>query len=223
MSSVPSLGGIRMVLPGGRSYVLAGGTGARRLVVGLHGTAHDASNANATFWSAPGGWQAHAAARGYQLALAEGLSGRWNAGGGWPGGEQDDVAYLLEVVADATSHVPADEVYIAGFSAGGAMAWRAAVLHPEVFTAAGSASGWAPIYPTAPVDYWHIHGTGDTTVPIRGGKGVYDVVFPPTDDEARLAPRGSRVVLYATGGGHATPGWMAERLWQFWTVDRARP
>jgi poly(3-hydroxybutyrate) depolymerase len=173
-------------------------------------------------------WQTHAAQTGYVLALGEQTTATslasWNVGGGWPSGPQDDMAYLAAVVADATAEAgPFVEVFIAGFSAGGAMAWRAVCERPDLFAAAGSASGWAPAYPAAPMDCLHYHGTADTTVPIRGGTGALGHVFPPAHDEAKRTPRGHRVVLDPMAGGHAVPGWAAADLWEFWTVDRRRP
>jgi polyhydroxybutyrate depolymerase len=211
-------------LASGRTYWLSG-TG-QVLVIGLHGSGLTAANCNTTFWQGPaGGWQAHAAQRGYVLALGEATAGGWNVGGGWRGGSQDDMQYLVDLVEDATAVAGAafTAVFVAGFSAGGAMAWRAACERPDLFAGCGSASGWAPVYPTRPIDCLHYHGTGDTAVPIRGGAGTGGFVFPAAVNEAKRAPRGSRVVLYPTGGGHATPGWAAADLWGFWTVDRNRP
>lgn len=222
-----ALVGQHRALPGGRSYWLSGAGDV--LVIGLHGSNLTAANCNVTFWAGPaGGWQTHAQQAGYVLALAEQAAApqlaSWNVGGGWVSGGQDDVAYLLGLVADATRATgPFTDVYIAGFSAGGAMAWRAVAERPDVFTAAGSASGWAPAYPAHPVDVLHYHGTADTSVPIRGGPGVNGFTFPAASLEAERAPRGSRVVLYATAGAHAVPGWAAADLWRWWTADRLRP
>jgi poly(3-hydroxybutyrate) depolymerase len=217
------LTGAHRTLPDGRTYWLSGS--GPDLVIGLPGTALDAANANDTFWVTgrpdTTGWQRHAAANGYRLALTESLAGNWNVGGGWAGGGQDDMGYLLAVAADAAAvSGPPAAVFAAGFSAGGAMAWDACAQHPEVFTACGSASGWAPVPPAGPVDVWHTHGTADTTVPVRGGAGTRGFTFPPAYQEAALTPRGSRVVLEVSPGGHATPGWMADRLWMFWTAGR---
>jgi poly(3-hydroxybutyrate) depolymerase len=216
---VPPLRGTRRTLPSGRTYWLSGA--GPRLVVGLHGVGLDASNCNATFWqtsaAATTGWQAHADATGYRLALAEAAAEDWNVGGGWAGGGQDDLTYLTQVAADAGGGT---EVFTAGFSAGGAMAWRAVCERPAVFAAGGAASGWPSVAATGPVDWWLVAGTADTTVPIRGGPGTRQFAFPPALNFPAQAPRGSRVVVEATAGGHGTAGWMAGRLWQFWTTGR---
>ena len=212
-----------VTLSGGRGYYLTPGGGT--LVIGLHGTDLSAANCNSTFWSQAGGWEAHALSKGYTLALGTALNGAWNVGNGWQGGMQDDIQYLLSIVADvSTRNGLIDHAYIAGFSAGGALAWRAATEHPDVFEACGMASGWATVRGILPMDCFHTHGDADTSVPIRGGKGTNSYVFPVASDEAVYAPRGSKVVLYPIPTfGHGTPGWMADRLWKFWTVDRLLP
>ena len=225
-AEVPALTGEHVTLASGRSYWLCGaisGTAPRPLLLGLPGTGLSAQNLNLSFWSGTGGWQNHAAAHNYALALCESSGGTWNVGGGWPSGGHDDRQYLQDVVAHASRTVSPSKVFTAGFSAGGAMAWAAAAARPDVFAACGMASGWAPIRPTTTMDCYHLHGTSDTTVPIRGGTGVNAFVFPPAADEALHAPRGSRVVLYATSGGHAVPGWAAARLFDFFVRDRLIP
>lgn len=228
-----ALSGLHLTLPSGRTYWLSGA--GSTLVVGVHGTSLSADNINAAFWTAPGGWQAHADATGYRLALAEAAAGGgWNVGGGWPGGAQDDMAYLLEVVADAAAREPVERAFIGGFSAGGAMAWRAAAERPDVFGqvidgqvvgACGMDAGWRPVDPAGPVDVYHSHRAGDTNVPLRGGSGTQSYVFPAAGDEPLHLPRPSRWDLYVfPAGGHSPPpGWMARRLWDFWTGDCVRP
>jgi predicted esterase len=223
-TAVPKLVGQHRTLPGGRTYWLDG-TGPD-LVIGLPGMALGAVNVNDTFWltgnPATTGWQRHAETNGYTLALGETRAGNWNVGGGWDGGTQDDMAYLLAIVDDVTTVRGARpaHVFAAGFSVGGAMAWDACALHPEIFQACGEASGWAPVPAVKPLDVWHVHGTADTTVPIGGGTGIHGFDFPPALNEAATAPRGSRVVLEPTSTGHGTPRWMAGRLWSFWTTGR---
>lgn len=222
------LRGTHVTLPTGRTYWRTGA--GTRLVVGVGATNATAQSANDAFWvtssPATSGWQAHAEAGDYVLALLENLPGQsWNVGGGWPSGAQDDAGYALQVVAHAATAVgPFTEVFVGGFSAGGAMASRLLVDHPEVFAAGGSAAGWMPSYPTRPVDLRHYHGTGDTTVPVRGGfNTAFGFTFPAAFLEAERAPRGSRVVLYPHSGGHGVPGWAADDLWQWWTAGRHLP
>jgi len=233
LGTVP-LGMTRRTLPSGRPYVVRPRVNPTpgAVVIGLHGTASTAQGCNNAFAvtgnAATTGWANHAAApdRDYTLVLGEAPSGTWNVGGGWPSGGQNDDQYLLDVVADVKArqaNVDPKQVFVAGFSAGGAMAWRAAALHPDVFAACGMAAGWAPMYPTTPIDCWHHHGTADLSVPIRGGVGTKGYTFPAAHLEAQYASRDSRCVLYATGSGHAVPGWMASQLWSFWTVTRLRP
>jgi poly(3-hydroxybutyrate) depolymerase len=217
---VPPLSGVHRTLPSGRTYWLSGA--GRRLVVGVHGSNLTAQNVNAGMWvtgnPATAGWQAHAAAAGYVLALAEGLGGgvSWNVGAGWPSGPQDDLAYLAQVAADAAAVTGAAAAYVAGFSAGGALAWRAVADRPDVFPAAGVCSGWAPAIPGHPVRVHHIHGDADATVPIRGGHvPVFPYTFPAAWLEAARAAPGSRVVLEPLPGlGHAAAGWAAGQLWE---------
>lgn len=222
-------GMVRRTLASGRTYAIRPRSGVTpaALVFGLHGTGQSAQHCNASFWvtgsSATTGWVNHAAKHDYTLVLGDAADGTWNVGDGWPSGPQDDEQYVLDVLDDVKSkstNVDASQVFIAGFSAGGAMAWRMAAAYGQLFAACGSVSGWASTRPTAPIDAWHVHGTGDTTVPLRGGVGINQYRFPAAASEAETAPRGSRVVLYATSGGHTTPGWIADRLWTFWTSSR---
>ncbi len=236
MSAAPrktaALIGNHVALPNNRYYQISNvSTEPNALVIGLPGTALSIDNLNTSFWNGPvGGWQAHATSKGYTLALAESL-GDWNVGPDknglqWTTQTQDDLQFLVNIVADAStkSNIDTSKIFIAGFSAGASMAWKALCERPDIFKAGGSASGWATVYPTVPVDMMHFHGTADTTVPIRGGTGYRaPYVFNEAMQESIKTPRGSRTPLYPTSGGHGVPGWIADRLWYFWNVERFLP
>lgn len=232
----------KVLMPGGRWYWLAGAIGGstpRPAVVGLTFSAHEAAWLEAVSWVTghpeTTGWRRHASAADYTLILPEPVAGAWNAGkgtndpnpDGWPGSGQDDEAFLLDVVADATGRTPIDpaRVFVAGGSAGGAMAARMSVDHADVFAAGAAAAGWVPYrYPTRPWDFRFDSGGGDTTVPIRGGKGADGYTFPALYEATVRAPRGSRVGAYLfPTGGHGIPGWWAGAIWNFFTVERLRP
>jgi poly(3-hydroxybutyrate) depolymerase len=227
----PPAGMTRVTLPSGRTYLIR-----RRVastpgpaIVGLHASAHDAANAEATFWVIPGhpeqsGWSRHAILRDYTLVLGEAVAGSWNVGGGWPGGSQNDEAYLVAVAADLTelSNVDLGQIFVAGFSAGAAMAWTMAAKYPTLFSACAMFSGWASIHPGTRLDAYHMHGTADTTVPLLGGVGVSNFTFPNMSQESALATRDSMLIYNITSGGHATPGWAAQRVLDFFTHDRNR-
>jgi polyhydroxybutyrate depolymerase len=197
-------------------------------VVALHGSGLTADNINTVGWSLTGGWASHAETHGYTLALGEGAERSWNPGGAWTLHHgQDDIAYLAEMATDVASRTPIEPArrFIAGFSAGAAMAWTATVRRPDLFAACASSSGWAAEYPPIgqPIDCWHCHGTADVTIPIRGGAGALGIDYPAASLEATRAPRGSRVVMYAASWGHAMPGWFAGAAWDFFTRDRLLP
>lgn len=233
--------GTVVTLPSGRKYQLTGATGGdtvRPAIVGLTFSAHSGTWLNDVAWVTghpeTTGWHQHAAAHDYTLVLAEPVNGGWNVGkgvgdpnpSGWPGSGQDDVGFVLDAVADAATRTPIDpaRVFVAGGSAGGALAARLVVERPDVFAACALVAGWFPYrYPSHILDCRLDHGTGDTTVPIRGGTGADGYVFPAAYEAMTRAPRGSRVALYATAGGHAVPGWWARAVWDFVTIERSRP
>lgn len=102
----------------------------------------------------------------------------------WParaGGARDDVAFTLDVVADASKRVSIDpdRVYAAGFSAGGSMVWLLACQAAEHFSGFASVSGAlrrpnpTENCPNAPVRFLQIHGFADAQVPFEG-RGIRD-------------------------------------------------
>jgi len=98
---------------------------------------------------------------------------RW---AGREGSERDDVAFTLDVLADAQTKASIDpgRVYVAGFSAGGSMAWLVACNAAEHFAGFASISGAlrepndTSDCPNAPVRFLQIHGFADNQVPFEG-------------------------------------------------------
>lgn len=98
---------------------------------------------------------------------------RWS---GRDGGERDDVAFVLNVIADARTKasIDPDRIYVAGFSAGGSMAWLMACKEAEHFAGFASISGAlrepndTTDCPNAPVNFLQIHGFSDNQVPFEG-------------------------------------------------------
>lgn len=98
---------------------------------------------------------------------------RW---AGRDGGVRDDVAFTLDVIKDAAKRVSIDpdRIYVAGFSAGGSMAWLMACKAADRFAGFASISGALRQpndtinCPNAPVRFLHIHGFADNQVPFEG-------------------------------------------------------
>ncbi len=97
----------------------------------------------------------------------------------WPGRDgsvRDDIAFTLDVIEDAKTKasIDADRIYVAGFSAGGSMAWLMACKAAEQFAGFTSISGAlrepndTTNCPTTPVRFLQIHGFADNQVPFEG-------------------------------------------------------
>lgn len=126
-----------------------------------------------------GGIKADFAGAGYVVIAPNGtpIEGRatlrW---AGREGGSRDDVEFVMDVIADATTKadIDPDRIYVAGFSAGGSMAWLMACKEAERFAGFASISGAlrqpndTTDCPTAPVRFLQIHGFGDAQVPFEG-------------------------------------------------------
>lgn len=94
---------------------------------------------------------------------------------------RDDVAFTLDVLEDAKARVAIDpeRVYVAGFSAGGSMAWLMACHAAEQFAGFASVSGAMrrPVPDQAcaagPFRLLQVHGFSDAQVPFEG-RGIRD-------------------------------------------------
>lgn len=103
----------------------------------------------------------------------------WNAGSiccDFFNSRVDDEQFLLDLVRHASKmhQVDQQKMYLIGHSNGGAMAYRMACHHPEVFSAVASLAGISQYETSAckrssPTGVLHIHGTADQEVNYRGG------------------------------------------------------
>lgn len=110
-------------------------------------------------------------ARGYAVIAPEGLDGNWQLD---RKSRRDDVAFITAVANDAAKrgNISRGRMILAGFSSGGSMVAYVACRSPQSFKAFAPVSGnfWKPEPATCagPVNYLHMHGSSDTTMPIAG-------------------------------------------------------
>lgn len=119
------------------------GNPARSLVVVLHGCTQRASD------SAAAGWSDAAAAYGFAALYPEQTSAndpsscfRWYSPDQASRGK-GELASIAALAKDAKARLGADHVYVAGLSAGGAMAAALLASYPEIFEAASLQAGIA--------------------------------------------------------------------------------
>ena len=103
----------------------------------------------------------------------------WNAGPvccDFFNSQVNDEQFLLDLVQFVTRMHQVDQqrIFLIGHSNGGAMAYRMACHHPEVFSAVASLAGIGQYEVSAckgssPTGVLHIHGTADQTVLYQGG------------------------------------------------------
>ena len=175
-----------------RSYLLHVPTGYQAgrdhpLVVVLHGAFSTAREMES--WT---GWSTLADREGFIVAYPEGGWGilgwlqHWNAGhccGRAVDENQDDVGFVVEVVADASrrAKVDAARVYVTGFSNGGMLTYRVIAERTGLFAAAaplaathgGRATAESPLWvtpePHGRLPVLVMHGLEDRNVPFAGG------------------------------------------------------
>ncbi len=132
---------------------------------------------------------------GWFVAYPDGIGNLWNAYGCCTRTGPDDVKFLSEMISQIKSEygINSERVYIAGFSLGGMMAYRAACeLSEQVVAIAPVAGNMAAAdgsvqevdcRPKRVVSVLAIHGSADQSVPLKGGQGG-QTVFAPFDQVA---------------------------------------
>lgn len=217
---------------------------ARPLVLVLHGVASTAAQAEATT-----NFDHYADLNHFVVAYPEGLptsvtaptnltDGAWNAGAAsgplqcCAAATSDDLSWLaaLPKAINARTRIDLKRVYIAGFSNGGMMAFKAVCERPDVFAAAEVVSG-ALLVPCSKtvVHVLHAHDlVNDCFVPYVGGytcggkpTPFIPAKFPDSANESKMVAPGSVIKFVAISSGHEWPtatgaqiGWNFLKQWR---------
>jgi len=115
-------------------------------------------------------------------ALNQGMGTMWNAG--LMSSSVDDAGFLMALLDSLTVQyqLDPDSVFFSGFSMGGFMTHRMAILHGDRITACAPISGLitnadASQTPVAPVRMLHIHGTSDNVVGYNGYSSAFGMTL----------------------------------------------
>ena len=180
------------------------------LVIVLHGSSGDAGSVEQQ-----SGMDSLADASRFLVAYPNGTGGAfglypsdWNAGnccGAAYRDNIDDLGFITALIQEVSAHVPVDarRIYVAGFSAGGRMAYHVGCQLAPTVAAIGVVSGSLVdngCAPTASVPLFAVHGTDDPEVP-------FDLDAPaPTGDVPPLADSLPPSVQYWTALNGCTKG-----------------
>lgn len=180
--AVPSPGTHRVVLAGGRSYLLAmpsrlpaAGRPLPLLVV-VHGRSNSARLFSQTTGFTSYAEQGRAVVVFPDATAPSGGATSWNAGTCCQPAVSrgvDDVGYLTTVIEDVTARVPVDRtrVWYVGFSNGAMMGYRLACERPDLVDAVVAVAGSRVVSSCSParsIPFLHVHGDADGTVPYKG-------------------------------------------------------
>ena len=141
-----------------------------------------------------------AEARHFLVAYPDGTGGRFGLNTDWNAGEccgnaqrdgVDDVGFLRALIADVSARWPVDRrrVYVAGFSDGARMAYRAACEMAGEVAAVAAVSGSlvaAHCAPRWPIPVIAFHGTSDEEVPFADT--AYTAAREPVHGASGLPP-----------------------------------
>ncbi|MDQ1687671.1 MAG: polyhydroxybutyrate depolymerase [Frankiaceae bacterium] len=201
--------------------------GPHPLVIGLHGEGSDAGA-----FEALSNYDPSSGRHAVLVAYPDGLGKTWNAGsccGTSSAANVDDVGFLAAVIADVAARSSVDKyrIAVAGFSAGGMMAYRLACSRSDLVDVVEvmSATNVAPSCSFGrPVSLLQAHGLADTLAPfadvqsgvdgVAGRDGCSGSTTAPYNSRTDVTqwvagncPAGTYVQLYAsTSLGHAWPG-----------------